>query len=81
MKRFHLYLLSDSTGDTLNSIAKACAAQFKNIEPIEHFWSMIRSESEIEIALSGAEQNDGLVLFTIVNEKLRNKVKSYHSTN
>lgn len=77
MKRFHLYLLSDSTGDTLNSIAKACSAQFKNIEAIEHFWSMIRSESEIEIALSGAEQNDGLVLFTIVNENLRNKVKTY----
>ncbi len=76
-KQFHLYLLSDSTGDTLNSIAKACVAQFKNATPIEHAWCMIRSEEEIETALKDAEKNNGLVLFTMVNEKLRNKIKTY----
>ena len=38
MTRLHLHLLSDSTGETLENIAKAAIAQFENVEAIRHFW-------------------------------------------
>ena len=37
MKRFHLHLVSDATGETINSIARAAVSQFENTEVIEHF--------------------------------------------
>ena len=37
-KTFHLHLVSDSTGETIQSVARACVAQFEGVEPIEHFW-------------------------------------------
>ena len=39
----HLHLLSDSTGETLELIAKACLAQFDHVEMVQHLWPMVRS--------------------------------------
>ena len=50
MKRFHLHLVSDATGETLNSVVRACLVQFENVEPVEHMWSMIRTERQLETA-------------------------------
>ena len=44
MNRLHLHMLSDSTGETLENIAKAALAQFDGVEIIKHFWPMVRSE-------------------------------------
>ena len=45
---FHLHLVSDSTGDTVHSVARACLVQFEDAEPIEHSWTMVRSEAQVE---------------------------------
>jgi [pyruvate, water dikinase]-phosphate phosphotransferase / [pyruvate, water dikinase] kinase len=48
-QRFHLHLLSDSTGETLENIAKAALAQFdRNDDVVKHFWPMVRSENHLE---------------------------------
>ncbi len=69
--RLHLHLLSDSTGETLETIAKAALAQFEGVETIKHFWPMIRSGANLERILEEIAQNPGLVLFTLVNSETR----------
>jgi [pyruvate, water dikinase]-phosphate phosphotransferase / [pyruvate, water dikinase] kinase len=76
MKRFHLHLVSDSTGETLEGVAKACLAQFENAEPIKHFWPMIRSERQLDKVISAILEKPGLVLFTLVNTSSRDKLQA-----
>ena len=69
--RLHLHLLSDSTGETLENIAKAALAQYDGVETIRHFWPMVRTEAHLERILQEISQNPGLVLFTLVNSETR----------
>ena len=69
--RLHLHLLSDSTGETLENIAKAALAQYDNVETIRHFWPMVRSEAHLDRILEEIARNPGLVLFTLVNTATR----------
>jgi hypothetical protein len=71
MTRFHLHLVSDATGDTVHSVARACLVQFEGAEAIEHIWSMVRSKSQIERVIAGVEANPGVILYTLVDETLR----------
>ena len=71
MTRLHLHLLSDSTGETLEMIAKAALAQFDDADVIRHFWPMVRSQQHLDRILSEIAANPGLVLFTLVNAEIR----------
>ena len=75
MTRFHLHLVSDSTGDTVHSVARACLVQFEDAEAIEHIWSMVRTKAQIDRVVAGVEANPGVVLFTLVNETLRSALQ------
>jgi [pyruvate, water dikinase]-phosphate phosphotransferase / [pyruvate, water dikinase] kinase len=70
-ERFHLHLLSDSTGETLDMIAKAALAQFEGAQVIRHFWPMVRSATHLDRTLADIAENPGLVIFTMVNPELR----------
>ncbi|MDX3909223.1 MAG: pyruvate, water dikinase regulatory protein [Sphingobium sp.] len=76
MTRLHLHLLSDSTGETLENIAKAGIAQFENVEAIRHFWPMVRSELHLNRIMEEIAMNPGLVLFTLANSDLRRKLEN-----
>jgi hypothetical protein len=69
--RLHLHLLSDSTGETLENIAKAALAQYDDVETVRHFWPMVRTEVHLERILQEIAQNPGLVIFTLVNAATR----------
>jgi [pyruvate, water dikinase]-phosphate phosphotransferase / [pyruvate, water dikinase] kinase len=69
--RFHLHLVSDATGDTVHSVARACLVQFEGAEAIEHIWSMVRTKSQIERIVAAIGAHPGVVLYTLVNEALR----------
>jgi len=69
--RFHLHLVSDSTGETVHSVARACLVQFDDAQAVEHVWSMVRTRSQIDRVIAGVEANPGLVLFTLVSDTLR----------
>lgn len=71
MTQFHLHLVSDSTGETLQSMIKAVLVQFENIEPMEHLWTLTRTERQLEDILDSIQQKPGLVMFTLVNEGFR----------
>ncbi len=74
--RLHLHLLSDSTGETLENIAKAALAQFDDVETLRHFWPMVRSEAHLERILQEIAQNPGLVIFTLVNSDIRRTLEA-----
>lgn len=75
-QKYHLHLLSDSTGETLENLAKAALVQFDGAENIvKHFWPMVRSESHLERILEDVSNNPGLVLFTLVNGDIRKKLE------
>jgi regulator of PEP synthase PpsR (kinase-PPPase family) len=68
---FHAHLVSDSTGETLNAILKATAAQFAAAKPLEHIYSLVRSRAQMERTLADIEAAPGLVLYTVVDPDLR----------
>lgn len=76
MARFHLHLVSDSTGETLESVAKACLSQFESVEAVKHFWPMIRSERQLDRVIEDISLRPGLVLFTLVNTVMRDRLQS-----
>ena len=76
MTRLHLHLLSDSTGETLEAVAKASLALFDDVEPIKHFWPMVRSEGHLHRIMGDIAKNPGIVLFTLANNELRHALES-----
>jgi regulator of PEP synthase PpsR (kinase-PPPase family) len=71
MALLHLHLLSDSTGETLEMLAKAALAQFDDAEVIRHFWPMVRSQQHLDRIVEELAENPGLVLYTLVNADTR----------
>jgi regulator of PEP synthase PpsR (kinase-PPPase family) len=75
MQRLHLHLLSDSTGETLEMIAKAALAQFDDADVVRHFWPMVRSLQHLDRIMNEIAANPGLVLFTLVNAETRGRLE------
>src|SRR3954454_18078781 len=67
---FHLHLVSDSTGETLITVARAVAAQYANVTPVEHVYPLVRSQKQLERALAEIEEAPGIVLFTLLEKDL-----------
>ena len=68
---FHLHLVSDATGETLNTVAKAAAAQYADFRPIAHIYALVRTPSQLNRALREIEAQPGIVLFTLINPEIR----------
>jgi hypothetical protein len=68
---FHIHLVSDSTGETLNAMARAVCARFTDILPIEHIYALVRSPRQLERALEEIAGAPGVVMHTIVDAALR----------
>jgi len=75
MARFHLHLLSDSTGETLEMIAKAALAQFDDTDVVRHFWPMVRSRQHLDRIMGEIAANPGMVIFTLVNHDTRERLE------
>ncbi|MDC3202042.1 kinase/pyrophosphorylase [Candidatus Pelagibacter sp.] len=68
---YQIYLISDSTGETLDRIFLALKAQFKNIEYKVHPYSFTRTENQILKILEDAKKNENsVILYTIVDNNL-----------
>jgi [pyruvate, water dikinase]-phosphate phosphotransferase / [pyruvate, water dikinase] kinase len=73
-KKFHIHLVSDSTGETLNALANAALAQFENVDVQVHFYALVRTEHQLARALDHITIAPGLVFFTLANQALREKL-------
>jgi regulator of PEP synthase PpsR (kinase-PPPase family) len=73
---FHLHLVSDSTGETLNAMARAACARFNNVLEIEHIYALVRSLPQVERVLGEIGEAPGVVLHTIVDQSLRDALEA-----
>jgi [pyruvate, water dikinase]-phosphate phosphotransferase / [pyruvate, water dikinase] kinase len=69
--RVHLHLVSDSTGETVTTVARACVAQFEGVVPVEHVWSFVRNRAQVDQVLSMVKALPGVVIFTLLSPDLR----------
>jgi [pyruvate, water dikinase]-phosphate phosphotransferase / [pyruvate, water dikinase] kinase len=67
---FHLHLISDSTGETLITVARAAAAQYSRIMPVEHVHPLVRTQKQLDRVLAEIEEMPGIVLYTLLQENL-----------
>lgn len=72
---FHVHLVSDSTGETLNAMAKAVVARFDGVIPIEHIYALVRSDRQMERVLDEIAAAPGVVLHTLVDRELRGQLE------
>jgi len=70
----HVHLISDSTGETVHSLAKACLVQFEDTHVVEHSWPLIRTAAQVDKILMAVSQNPGIVLYTLVNKDVRERI-------
>jgi regulator of PEP synthase PpsR (kinase-PPPase family) len=76
-KRIDLHLISDATGETLNSLARACLSQYEGITAVQHRWPLIRSRFQLDRVLDGIEHEPGPVLYTLTDRSLRTELESF----
>jgi [pyruvate, water dikinase]-phosphate phosphotransferase / [pyruvate, water dikinase] kinase len=72
---FHLHLISDSTGETLITVARAAAAQYSNIIAVEHVHPLVRTQKQLDRVLVEIEETHGIVLYTLLQENLATKLE------
>lgn len=69
-RTFHLHMISDATGETLATLAKAVRVQYAQVRAVEHLYPLVRSRRELERALKDVEAEPGIVLYTLFNREL-----------
>ncbi|MGH6674027.1 MAG: pyruvate, water dikinase regulatory protein [Xanthobacteraceae bacterium] len=67
---FHLHLVSDATGETLITVARAAAAQYAKMMPVEHMHPLVRTQKQLDRVLSEIEESPGIVLYTLLEQNL-----------
>lgn len=72
---FHLHMISDATGETLLTVARAVSARYSTVRPIEHSYPLVRSQQQLDRILVDIEALPGIVLYTLVDEGLARVVK------
>jgi len=73
-QKFHIHLVSDSTGETLNAMVNAALAQFEGVDVHLHSYALVRSVHQLDKALDHIATAPGQVFFTLANPALREKL-------
>ena len=74
---FHLHLVSDATGETLTTVARAATAQYTKMSPVEHVYPLVRTQKQLDRALSEIEEAPGIVLYTLLEEDLVKRLEDH----
>ncbi len=69
-KIINLHLISDSTGETLSSVARAVLSQFEGVESNDFIWPLIRTKAQLENVMESITTEPGIVLYTILHDDL-----------
>jgi [pyruvate, water dikinase]-phosphate phosphotransferase / [pyruvate, water dikinase] kinase len=74
---FHLHLVSDATGETLTTVARAATAQYTKVLPVEHVYPLVRTQKQLDRVLAEIEESPGIVLYTLLEEDLVKRLESH----
>jgi len=75
MNNYHIHLVSDSTGETIETLTRACVAQFEHISVCEHVWTLVRTSGQVTKILNAVKTHPGVVIFTMVDPALRKQLE------
>lgn len=70
----HVHLVSDSTGETVHALARACLVQFEDTDIQEHTWPLVRTAAQIDRVIEGVAAAPGVVLYTLVDQEIRDRL-------
>ena len=70
----HVHLVSDSTGETVHQLARACLAQFADVKTVEHVWTLVRTKAHLEPLFAGLDRHPGILLMSIIDGELRKEI-------
>jgi regulator of PEP synthase PpsR (kinase-PPPase family) len=73
---FPLHLISDATGETLITVARAAAAQYAKVMPVEHVHPLVRTRKQLERVLTEIEEAPGVVLYTLLEDDLVERLEA-----
>jgi regulator of PEP synthase PpsR (kinase-PPPase family) len=74
---FHLHLVSDATGETLTTVARAATAQYTKMFPVEHVYPLVRTQKQLDRVLAEIEEEPGIVLYTLLEEDLVRRLEDH----
>jgi regulator of PEP synthase PpsR (kinase-PPPase family) len=74
---FHLHLVSDATGETLTTVARAATAQYAKVLPVEHVYPLVRTQKQLDRVLVEIEEAPGIVLYTLLDGELLKRLENH----
>ena len=74
---FHLHLISDSTGETLITVARAASAQYSKVQPVEHVYPLVRTQKQLDRVLAEIAEEPGIVLYTLLEDDLVERLEKH----
>ncbi len=70
-RTFHLHLVSDSSGETVSAIARACLVQLHDVHTEQHLWWLVRTRGQAMRVIEGVREQPGILLCTVVDPEIR----------
>jgi regulator of PEP synthase PpsR (kinase-PPPase family) len=74
-RTINIHLISDSTGETLSSVARAVLSQFEGVNSNDFIWPLIRTKAQLEKVIESISTNPGIVMYTIMQDELMEELK------
>ncbi len=76
-KIINLHLISDSTGETLSSVARAVLSQFEGVDSNDFTWPLVRTKAQLEKVMESISKAPGIVLYTILQDDLTDALRKH----
>ena len=61
-QKIHIHLISDSTGETVSTVARSAGAHFKDFNTVEHNWVLVRSLEQINKILKDLQKDSPSII-------------------
>jgi regulator of PEP synthase PpsR (kinase-PPPase family) len=74
---FHLHLVSDATGETLTTVARAATVQYAKVVPVEHVYPLVRTQKQLDRVLAEIAEAPGIVLYTLLEDVLVERLETH----
>lgn len=74
-RRVDIHLVSDSTGEMIERIARACMCQFAEVEAQRRLWPFVNRPQRVEQVLAGIAEQPGIVMCSLLDKDLRRRMR------
>ncbi|MCE2516369.1 MAG: kinase/pyrophosphorylase [Alphaproteobacteria bacterium] len=76
LRKLHLHLVSDATGETTHQLGRAGIAQFQHVQVIEHVWTLVRTAEHLVAIENAMQKHGGVALFSLADRDIREKMEA-----